>query len=102
MKIRIVTEAVAEVEEARQFLTDRSLELGSRLLDEFSETLDQIVVGPEIFPEVESSGNECLFRHAILKTFQYFVVFEAHETEIVVVAVVPARRAPHDWLHHSE
>lgn len=98
MKVRILAEADREVDEAREFLTDRSSGLGARFLDELAETLDQLSASPESFPKLETLGNEWAYRRARLKTFPYFLVFEVQPAEVVVVAVVHARRAPNYWL----
>lgn len=102
MKLRFFADAEVEVEEAQQFLADRSPELGFGFLDDLSETLARIAANPEEFPSLESRGEQTPFRRAKLATFQYFALFELLATEIVVLAIVHVRRAPHDWQETSQ
>lgn len=97
MMIRIAAQAEAEIEEARQVLTDRSLELADRMLDELTTAFSEIAGNPQAFPSIEPP-----LHRAALKTFPYFVVYDASSEDVVIVAFVSARRAPQEWREPSK
>jgi plasmid stabilization system protein ParE len=76
VNVRILAEAEAEIEEARQYLNQRSPNLGWRFLDELTEQLDAIAAHPQGYPKVETLPSDQPYRRAILSTFRFAVIFE--------------------------
>jgi plasmid stabilization system protein ParE len=101
VSIRILADAEAEIESAREFLNERSLGLGTRYLDDLAEALSEIDAQPLRFAKLETLPPSEPYRRALLKTFPYAVVFEVLEKEVLVVAVVHASREPNYWLGRS-
>jgi plasmid stabilization system protein ParE len=96
--LRILAEAEAEVDSARQYLNQRSPELAARFLDEFADALDAIAPRPLSFAKLETLPSDQPYRRALLASFRYAVVFEVLQSEIVVVAVAHASREPNYWF----
>jgi plasmid stabilization system protein ParE len=93
-----LAEAENEIEKARQYLNERSPNLGWRFLDELQVQLDAIAAHPQGFPRVETLPNDQPYRRALLATFRYAVIFEIVEDDVVVLAVAHASRRPNYWL----
>ena len=98
MNLRILEEAEAEIESARQYLADQSLRLGDRFIADLQETLDEVAERPESFSKLETLPDDTPYRRALLSVFRYAVVFEILADEILVVAVTHASREPNYWL----
>jgi plasmid stabilization system protein ParE len=96
--LRILAEAEAEIDSARQYLNERSPGLGGRFLDELAEALDAIASRPLSFAKLETLAPDQPYHRALLATFHYAVVFDVLDSEIVVVAVAHASREPNYWL----
>jgi toxin ParE1/3/4 len=90
----MLAEAEAEIETARQYLTERAPRLGRRFLDDLEQTLDAIAEHPERFSKVETLPDDASYRRALLSIFRYAVVFEMLTEEILVVAVAHTSREP--------
>jgi plasmid stabilization system protein ParE len=96
--VRILADAEAEIEAARQYLDDRSSRLALRFLADLAKTLAAILARPASFPTLETLPDGMPYRRALLAKFRYAVIFEALPDEIVVVAVAHTSRAPNYWL----
>jgi toxin ParE1/3/4 len=92
--LRILAEAAAEMDAARQYVDGQRIGLGDRFLDDLSETLAAIADQPLIFPKLETLPDDQPFRRALLTVFRYAVVFELVGNGIIVVAVAHTSRAP--------
>jgi toxin ParE1/3/4 len=99
VNLRILAEAEAEIETARQYLTERALRLGHRFLDDLEQTLDAVAERPERFSRVETLPDDAPYRRALLSIFRYAVVFEILADEVLVVAVAHTSREPNYWLN---
>jgi plasmid stabilization system protein ParE len=95
---RILADAEAEIDSARQYLNEQSPGLGGRFLDELANAFDAIAVRPLGFAKLETLPVDQPYRRALLATFHYAVVFEILENEIVVIAVAHASREPNYWF----
>ena len=98
MIVRILAEAAAEIDSARQYLNEQSPGLGGQFLDELAEALNAIASRPLSFAKLETLPPDQPYRRALLPTFRYAVVFDMLESEAVVVAVAHASREPNYWL----
>jgi toxin ParE1/3/4 len=101
VKVRILTEAVDEIDSAREYLNLQSPELGLRFLDDLDGALQEISRNPESFPKLETLPDDQPYRRVLLRTFRYIVVFEVLADEVVVVAVAHASRKPNYWLDRT-
>lgn len=98
MNLRILDEAVVEMDDAVSYLELQSQGLGLRLLDDFERTVEAVSDRPMSFPKVESLPDDQPYRRALLAIFQYAVLFEIIDDEVVVVALAHTSRAEHYWL----
>ncbi len=73
MAVVILAEAEAEIDSARRYLSEQSIGLGNRFLDERSEALDAIASRPESFAKLETLSVDQPYRRALLPTFRYAV-----------------------------
>ena len=96
MNLRILAEA--EIESARQYLTERSSRLGDRFIADLQEALDAVAERTERFSKLETLPDNSPYRRALLSIFRYAVVFEILTDEILVVAVAQTSREPNYWL----
>jgi plasmid stabilization system protein ParE len=96
--LRILDDAEAEIETARQYYNLQAYALGDRFLDDLAQTLNRIAASPNTFPKLETLPDSEPYRRALLKIFQYAVIFEIRATEIVVMAVAHTSRKPNYWL----
>jgi plasmid stabilization system protein ParE len=99
---RVLGEAEAEIEDARQYLNARSARLARRFLDDLGTTLVAVVTRPQSFPALETLPQGQPYRRALLARFRYAIVFEVLADEIVIVAFAHhTSRAPNYWLGRS-
>ena len=98
MKVRILSRAETEIEEARIYFESCSSGLGSRFLREVRESLNSIAFSPESFPTLETAPGDESYRRKLLAHFRYAIVFEIIVDEIIVVAVAHTSREPNYWL----
>lgn len=98
MILRILADAEAEIESARQYLNKQSAALGGRFLDELAESFDAIQSRPLSFAKLETLPSDQPYRRALLATFRYAVVFEVLDDAILIVAVAHASREPNYWF----
>jgi hypothetical protein len=96
--IRILAEAAAAIDAARQYLNEQVPDLGGRFLRELSAALEAIEKRPLSFARLETLPNDQPYRRALMAAFRYAVIFEMMESEIVVVAVAHTSRGPNYWL----
>ncbi|EAQ78317.1 type II toxin-antitoxin system RelE/ParE family toxin [Blastopirellula marina] len=99
MNLRILGEAEAEIEAARQYFNRQAFALGDRFLDDLELALERISTSPESFAKLETLPPNDPYRRALLKVFRYAVIFVILETEVVVVAVAHTSRQPNYWLN---
>jgi plasmid stabilization system protein ParE len=88
----------AEIESAREYLTEQASGLGDRFIADLSETLDAVAERPTSFSKLETLPDESPYRRALLSVFRYAVVFEVLTGEVLVVAFAHTSREPNYWL----
>jgi plasmid stabilization system protein ParE len=98
VNLRILAEAEAEIESARQYLTERSSRLGDRFLTDLRDTLEAVAERPESFSKLETLPDDSPYRRALLSIFRYAAVFEILSDEVLVVAFAHTSREPNYWL----
>jgi len=99
LKIRILVDAEAEIESARRYFNKQAFALGDRFLEDLALTLERVEAEPERFPKLETLPDSEPYHRALLKIFQYAVIFEILEEEILLVAVAHTSRKPNYWLN---
>jgi hypothetical protein len=66
MRFRLLAEAQAEINEAREYLNGQVPELGERFLDDLELTFREIRLLPRRFPKVETLPSDEPYQRAIL------------------------------------
>lgn len=102
MKVRILADAVAEIESARRYFNGQAFALGDRFLDDLEQTLSRIEAAASSFPKLETLPTSEPYRRALLKVFRYALIFEILEEEVLVVAVAHTSRKPNYWLNRTD
>ena len=94
MALPIELHPIAEVEfwEAVDWYDDQKEGLGKLFARAFDQIVQSIAEHPAAFP-VEF-GNK---RKAVVRKFQYIVIFEIHDDRVLVLAVFHTSRNPTDW-----
>jgi len=92
MKIRFLTPAQWEVNDAVQWYNDQRVGLGMEFLDELDSTVRRVATFPESYPEIEQGLRRCLFSR-----FPYGLIYGIDKGTIVIVAVAHLHREPRYW-----
>lgn len=76
---------------------DRQQGLGDAFFAAVAESIQDIGANSMRYSLYEAAALERPLRRALVKRFPYVVIFEPREDEVIVVAVVHARRRPAFW-----
>ena len=98
MRLRVLSAAEDEWVEAASWYEDRQSGLGDRLIDDYANTVLQVLAAPESYPRMETTRSRRNLRRAPLKRFPYYVAFEIHADEIVILAFAHGKRRPNYWV----
>lgn len=93
MKIRFLTLAQIEVDEAVAWYDQRSTKLGQDFLIELDLAVRRIISFPFSCPEIEPGLRRCLIAY-----FPYGIIYNIDEDTIVVLAVANLHREPRYWI----
>ncbi|MCX5811246.1 MAG: type II toxin-antitoxin system RelE/ParE family toxin [Proteobacteria bacterium] len=93
MKIRFLTPAQWEVNDAVQWYNDQKIGLGIEFLDELDMTVRRIAAFPESYREIEQGLRRCL-----LSRFPYVLIYGIDKKTIIIVAVAHLHREPRYWI----
>ena len=93
MKIRVLTFAQQEIDEAYLWFEERSAGKGVEFLDELDRAVRLIGAYPLASPEIEPGIRRCLFAH-----FPYALLYGIENNTIVVVAIAHSHRRPDYWI----
>jgi len=85
-------EAMRDADEAAAWYAERSIRAAARFLDELDRLIELIAVSPEGFQVFD--GDQ---RRAVFRRFPFYIVFQADESNVVVVAVAHGKRRPRFW-----
>jgi plasmid stabilization system protein ParE len=91
--LQISLRARNDVVNAIDYYDAISSELCDRFLSELSETYKKLVEHPQ-FHSLISSNPKDQFRDIKLKSFPYVVIYEIHETKVIVTAVMNTSQKP--------
>ena len=94
--LSIRKEAEADIAEAFQYYESCRENLGTEFLSCIDEAISRINHNPKQFRTVLDN-----VRRALVKRFLYGIYYTINENEIIVLAVVHARRNPKHWKSRS-
>ena len=94
MLYEVVThpEAFAELQEALDWLDERSLWAGKNLSREYDEHISMICEAPASFRKIHSN-----YRRANLHRFSYHIIYRIRQDYLFVIAFVHDKRHPDYW-----
>jgi len=94
--LSIRKEAEADVAEAYQYYESCRAGLGAEFISCIDEAISRIKNNPKQFRAVLNA-----VRRALVRKFTYGVYYTINKNEIIVLAVVHARRNPKHWQSRS-
>ena len=92
MKVRFLTPAQQELDDAVAWYDQQADGLGKEFLDELDRTIRRVVTYPLSAKEIEPG-----IRRGLLARFPYGLLYGQDEDSIVVVAVAHLHRQPRYW-----
>jgi plasmid stabilization system protein ParE len=92
MKVRFLTLAQQELDDAVAWYNEQAAGLGYDFLDEVDRAVRRTVAFPMSCPEIEPGLRRCL-----LARFPYGLIYGMEDDSIVVVAVTHLHRLPRYW-----
>jgi plasmid stabilization system protein ParE len=81
--------AIKMAKEAYEWYEERQLGLGELFLLELESCYDKIGAWPAAYAAIKKD-----FRHIVLKTFPYVVIFKIIQDDVVIYAVFHTSRSP--------
>jgi plasmid stabilization system protein ParE len=93
VKVRFLTLAQQELDDAVAWYNEQAAGLGQEFLDELDRVVRRAVAFPMSCPEIEPGMRRCL-----LARFPYGLIYGVDRKTIVVVAVAHLHRKPRYWL----
>lgn len=93
MKVRFLTLAQQEVDEAVAWFGARAEGKGIDFLDELDRVVRLVKAFPFASPQIEPEIRRCLFAR-----FPYSLVYGVDADVIVIIAVAHTHRVPHYWV----
>lgn len=96
--VRFHPEARAELLDAATYYEEQAAGLGGQFIDEVHRVLGLIGESPGM--GAPAIGHES-FRRWGLRRFPYYVIYQAVEAAVVVLAVAHERRRPRYWSDRS-
>ena len=97
MKVRFLTLAQQELDDAVNWYNEQADGLGKEFLDELDRAVRRSVAFPLSCPEIEPGLRRCL-----LARFPYGLVYGLEGDTIVVVAVAHLHREPRYWADRTK
>ena len=93
MKVKFLTLAQQEVDEAFAWFDERAEGKGVEFLDELDRVIRLVKTYPSASVEIEPEIRRCLFAR-----FPYSLIYGIEDETIVIIAVAHARRSPRYWV----
>ena len=69
---------------------------------DYRKVVAAIAANPRMYPRTEDGPDEPENREFFLERFEYRVIYVVRDEEVVVVAVIHARRRTGFWLHRLD
>ncbi len=92
MKLRILSEAADEANEATRWYRERNPDAATRFRQELRALWQRLRQNPEMYPVYEGE-----IRRALVPDFPYQVFFRVAEEVIEVLAISHSKRLPDHW-----
>jgi plasmid stabilization system protein ParE len=92
MKVRFLTLAQQELDDAVAWYNEQADGLGKEFLDELDRAVRRAVVFPMSCPQITSGLRRCL-----LARFPYGIIYGLEDDMMVVIAVAHLHRKPRYW-----
>ena len=92
MNVTFLEIAEIELEDSIEFYNLEKPGLGDEFLDEILQTIKRIASYPEAAVRCSERCRRCLVRR-----FPYGVIYQARESEILIVAIAHLHRKPEFW-----
>lgn len=93
MKVRFLSPAQSEVDDAVVWYDSQSRSLGTKFLDELDRTIRRIVAFPLASTIIEEDLRRCL-----LSRFPYGIIYGVDSDTVIVIAVAHLHREPRYWI----
>jgi hypothetical protein len=97
VKVRLLTLAQQEVDEAYLWFEEQLEGKGVDFLDEFDRVVRLVKAFPLASTEIEPEIRRCLFAR-----FPYSLIYGIEQETIVVIAVAHCHREPHYWVERLD
>jgi plasmid stabilization system protein ParE len=97
VKVKFLTLAQQEVDQAFVWFDERDEGKGVEFLDELDRVVRLVKIYPLAFVEIEPEIRRCLFAR-----FPYSLIYGIEDETIVVIAVAHVRRSPRYWVDRLE
>jgi plasmid stabilization system protein ParE len=91
-EVRFRPEAEKDVEDAAIWYENQSLGLGKEFLDKVSNTLENLLKQPSMYPIVHRNT-----RRALIHKFPFGIFYIIEENLIIIIAVMHVSRNPRLW-----
>lgn len=92
MRYTFIPEAKAEFDEAFSYYEKLAPRVASHLLDDFDTVINRLLLFPESVPILLQG-----VRKALLRSFDYNIIYEIQGDEIAIVAFMHQKRKPGYW-----
>ena len=93
MKIRFISPASIELDEAIKYYNHQLPGLGFRFFQEVSSSIDRIKLIPETWTIISENTRRC-----ILKGFPYAIFYVQEKEDILITAVANLHRNPEHYI----
>ncbi len=94
MKISILDEASAELDDAFEYYEYEQENLGYRFISKFRDALELIKLYPDGWHPLSKKLRRCL-----IKNFPYGIIYQVMGEEIIIVAVANLHQKPNYWVN---
>ncbi|MEQ1528552.1 MAG: type II toxin-antitoxin system RelE/ParE family toxin [Methylococcales bacterium] len=92
MKVRFLSPAIRELNEAIKYYNAQKIQLGDEFRDEVWETVRRIKEFPLAWRDLGRRTRRCQMRR-----FPYGIIYEPSEFEIIIIAVAHLHQEPEYW-----
>ena len=102
MRLALLVEAEAELDDASEWYDEQRSGLGDELLLAVRDALVVIAEAPESWPRwPDAPEREPPIRRFVLPRFPYSIAYQVHAELAVVLAIVHGSREPEYWIDRA-
>lgn len=84
--------AEKEMIHAAGYYETQQINLGKRFLAAVQDSINRIVINPELYPSILPAIRRCL-----VKTFPFGIIFKQEKESVFIIAVMHLHRDPDYW-----